>query len=221
METPTLAAYIQPSIYSDEAIASARAGKVGELSTDLCIVRFWLALRDVDNTTAQDCLTRLSSEKLGGWPLYQVKTGAVFLTIQQGDKAAILAAIDAWLTGLSLYPGNWQTGVLQAPEVAQWLAHFDPKRFIPPRRRKRRLTAKQRVFVRDIDGCIAQAIADNLVWLKELGFTQRPTTIATWYKLSEVNLKLCEATLEADTEAPTLIVALDANGNYTSSFITH
>jgi hypothetical protein len=221
MQTPSLAAYVQPGIYSEAAVDAARTAPLDALSVDMSHIRFWLALSEDDVATAKVCFERLRSEKLGGWPLYQVTTGGIFLAIKQGDETAIIAAIDAWLTGLAAYPGNWQTGLLQAPEVVPWLGHFDPERFASLPSRKRRLTAKQRAFVRDVAGALGQALTENLSWLRELGFHEEPETIASWYELSSVSLTLREATFDASNDAPSLIVALDGDGNFTGSFIAH
>jgi hypothetical protein len=221
METPTLSAFIQPSVFSDKAIASARNGNVLELTTNLCIIRFWLALSEGDNRVAAECLARLSFEELGGWPLYQLTTGAIFLAIKQGGEAQILAAIDAWLTGMAAYPGNWQKSLLVAPEIVPWLSHFDAKRLKPPPPAKRRLTARQRGFLRDIDGAILRVVSDNLQSLREIGFSEPVSVIANWYKLTDVYMRLRECTVSTNNDAPDLTIALDEAGNYEGGFISH
>jgi hypothetical protein len=221
METPTLSAFIQPSVFSDEAIASARDGPVSQLTTNLCIIRFWLALSEDDNRVAAECLAKLSFEELGGWPLYQVTTGAIFLALKQDGEAQILTAIDAWLTGMAAYPGNWQKSLLVAPEIVQWLSHFDAKLLTSPPSPKRRLTARQRGFVRDIDGAIVRAVSDNLVWLQELGFVEPVSVIANWYKLTDVYMRLRECIVSTNNDAPDLTIALDEAGNYVGGFISH
>jgi hypothetical protein len=218
MDTPTQNAFIVTSIYSDEALVTARAGPPDSISTNFCIIRFWLALQEGDLAVASACHTRLLSEDVGGWPLYQVTTGGVFLALKLGDAAQIIAAIDAWLTGMAKYPGNWQIGLLQAPEVVPWLSQFDPKRLVLPRPPKRRLTAKQRAFVKDVAGLAQRAVADNFEWLGDYGSAE---TLAPMFKLADVNMELSECTLDAKGEIPSLIVSLDTHGAYLSSFIAH
>jgi hypothetical protein len=218
MDTPTLDAFIVTSIYSEEALGAARIGPMETLSTNFCIIRFWLALQEGELAVSETCHTRLLHQDLGGWPLYQVTTGGVFLALKLGEAGQIIAAIDAWLTGMAAYPGNWQIGLLQAPEVVPWLSLFDPKRLVLPRPPKRRLTAKQRAFVKDVAGLAQRAVADNFEWLGDYGSAE---TLAPMFKLADVNMELSECTLDAKGEVPSLIVSLDANGAYLGSFIAH
>jgi hypothetical protein len=221
METPTMGAYIQPSIYEAEAIDASRSGATDEISVNFCIIRLWLSLADDDLSTASACLHRLRTEKLGGWPLYQVTTASIFLAIKIGNNAHIIAAVDAWLTGLAAYPGNWTRGLLDAPEIVPWLIHFNPQRWAPTKPKKRRLTKAQRAFVGDPESTIKRAIAENMVWLRELGFADSEVVMACWYKLTSVHLGLREATFDASNTAPTLIVSFDEKGTFTGSFIAH
>jgi hypothetical protein len=218
MDTPTQNAFIVTSIYSDEALAAARTGPLDAISTNFCIIRFWLALQEGDLAVASACHTRLLSEDVRGWPLFQVTTGGVFLALQHGQADKIIAALDTWLTGMATYPGNWQAGLLQAPEVVPWLGHFEPQRLVLPRPQKRRLTVKQRAFVKDVAGLAQRAVADNFEWLGDYGSAE---TLAPMFKLADVNMELSECTLDAKGDVPSLIVSLDAHGAYSSSFIAH
>lgn len=222
METPTLKAYISPSVFSDEAIATAKASDIEALRDSLLILRFWIALCDGQEVDATRALARLRRETHGGWPLYQITTGAVFLAIKKGVEADIIAALDDWLTGMAAFPRNWQVGVLQAPEVVPWLSHFPQNRLVLPLpQKRRRMTRHERAFVRDVNSTIEKAVHANLHWLRELGFSQSIETLIKRYKLTGVDLVLREATIGGSAAIPDIIIALDDSGAFQGAFLAH
>jgi hypothetical protein len=222
MDTPTLSAFIMPSVYSDEALASARAGLLVELNTDLLIVRLCIDLTEDDIPDASAALEVLKSHNLAGWPLYQVATCAVFLAIKIGEPVLVVSALEAWLAGMETYPRNWQIGVLKAPEVVPFLLNFPQDRLkLPQPARKRLMTRHERDFVQDKPALALRAVTENLSWFRELGVQDSADRVAKWYKLTHVNLELQECYLETKRDLPSIVVSLDDHGQFCGSFFLH
>jgi hypothetical protein len=222
MDTPTLSAFIMTSVYSEEALSNARASTLTDLNTNLLIVRLCIDLEEDDIRGACAALKALEGAGLAGWPLYQVTTCAIFLAIKIGEPARIVNALDAWLTGMAIYPNNWQIGVLEAPEVIPFLSEFPTHRLkLPAPSKKRRMTRKERDFVQDEHSLAPRAVTENLSWFKELGVDDAPEVIAQWYKLVSVNLDLKECYLDTKRDLPSIVVSLDDSGTYQNSFFLH
>jgi hypothetical protein len=223
METPTLSAYILPSIYSDEALKLARDCNIDALSLDILIIRFWLALSESQFGEAALLHEKTQSYPLGGWPLYQVLTGNIFLQLSLGTPSSITQAIEAWLNGRDAYPGNWQNGVLSAPEIMPYLTNFSLERLEPPRpkARENRVSRADREFVKDLPQVKSKTIADNLHFLRDIGIVNSERALIRAYKLRSVDRILNEALLRAPNDLPDIIVALDKHGNYVGSFLAH
>jgi hypothetical protein len=222
MDTPTLSAFIMTNVYSDEALARARAGPPNELNTALLIARLCIDLTEDNRVGATAALTALESHSLAGWPLYQATTCAVFLAIKVGEPAQIASALDAWLAGMAAYPNNWQVGVLQAPEVLPFLSDFPSERLLlPPPAKKRAVTRFERDFVQGKSRLASRAVTENLNWFRELGVDDAQEAIAKWYKLSAVNLDLKECYLDTKRDLPSIVVSLDEQGHYQESFFLH
>jgi hypothetical protein len=221
MAVTSLHHYFDPANYHPDAVANAAQGSLADLDISLLLIRLGIALYKEDHGTAHAVLSRLETENLEGYPLWQKTTASLILALQSHDEHAILMALDAWLVGRKRYPGNWVSQVLDAPELKPWLGKIDPSQLIPPTIKRKGVTRKERAFVKDIDNVRQSAVRDNLTWLRTLGATQSEAALAKRYRLASVNLTLKECGLDAGDILPGITVSLDDQGQYVGSFIGH
>ncbi len=213
--------YLDPDAYSEEAVAAARAGDIATLNNDLRIVRLACALHDDDLDASKGLIEILNDQELSGHALFKARTGALFLTARQGDQVAFDRALASWTAGREAWPNNWIDEVLNAAELRPMLSSLHPVLLKQRERARRTLTHDELTFISDLPFVIIRAVQDNLDWLRTADPTATISDLADKYRLTSVDLDLCEATLEGHGTIPDLIVALDHGGGYTGSFIAH
>jgi hypothetical protein len=221
MSLTSLHPYFDPANYHPDAVAAAQAGDIDTMDVSLSLVRLCIELHKNDQAAALSVLHRLNREPLGGYQLWQKLTAELILALQSLHEPEIKKALTAWLDGRDRYPGNWHHEVLDASEIFPWLSRVDPARLAPPIVQSRILSPEERAFVRDIKSICENAVCDNLIYLRDLGVKQSAETLAKKYTLMFVNLALCECTIDAGEELPSITVALDKQGEYVGSFLTH
>jgi hypothetical protein len=216
-----LSTYLDPSAYTDEAVAAARTGDVATLNNDLRIVRLACAMQDRDLAGSKHLIELLEGEALSGHALFKARTAALFVAAQERDQAAFDRALASWMAGREAWPENWIDDVLNAPELRTMMPTLHPV-FLRQREAARRtMTHAELTFIRDLPFVIIRAVQDNLEWLRPMDPRASISDFSDRYRLIAVDLDLCEATLEGRHGAPDLIVALSEDGHYTGSFIAH
>lgn len=213
--------YLDPSAYTDEAVAAARTGDVANLNNDLRIVRLACALQDNDLDGSKRLIELLEGEALSGHALFKARTAALFVAARQADQAGFDRALASWMAGREAWPGNWVDDVLNAPDLRAMLPTLHPVLLQQRDAAQRAMTQEELTFIRDLPFVIVRAVQDNLEWLRPLDPKASISLLADRFKLVAVDLDLCEATLEGRHGMPDLIVALSAEGHYTGSFIAH
>jgi hypothetical protein len=221
MPLTSLYPYFDPANYHPDAVAAAQAGEIDTLDVSLSLLRLCIELHKNDQAAALSVVLRLNREPLGGYQLWQKLTAALILALESLCEPEIKKALTAWLDGRDQYPGNWRNEVLDAPEVVPWLGRVDPARLIAPVIKPSILSPEERAFVRDIKSVCENAVRDNLTYLRDLGVKQSAATLAKKYTLLFVNLALRECTIDAGEDLPSITVALDEQGAYVGSFLTH
>jgi hypothetical protein len=213
----SLASYLDPSDFAEAAIATARAGSLEGLSTDLRIIRLCCAVRDGDGETVRQVADALAADGVEGHALFKLRTAQLWLAIEGGDPTEVEAALVRWQQGRENWPGNWNDAVLDAPELGDH-AQSLPKPPPPPRRR---VTMTELTFVHDLSFCMTRAVQDNLQWLRPAAPGAGIADLVDAYRLVAVDLELREATLDGRGTLPDPTIALDDRGRYAGSFIVH
>ncbi len=213
--------YLDPGAYSDDAVASARAGDAAALNNDLKIVRLSCALKDNDLEASKGLLALLEGQALSGHSLFKARTAALIVAARQRDQPAFDRALASWMAGRDTWPGNWIDEVLDAPELRDMLPTLHPVLIKQRDAARRTMTHAELTFVKDLGFTIMRAVQDNLEWLRAVDARGTIADLADKYRLIAVNLDLKEATLEGKGDMPDLIVALDDAGHYSGSFIAH
>jgi hypothetical protein len=213
--------YLDPAAYSEEAVAAARAGDISTLNNDLRIVRLACALHDDDLDASKGLIEILDDEILSGHALFKARTGALLLAAREGDQVGFDRALVSWIAGREAWPNNWIDDVLNAPELRPMLSSLHPVLLKQREIARRTLTHAELIFIKDLSFVIIRAVQDNLEWLRAADPKATISDLADKYRLTSVDLDLCEATLEGHGAMPDLIVALDHDGGYTGSFIAH
>jgi hypothetical protein len=221
MSLTSLHTYFDPTNYHPDAVAAAEQGAVESLDRPLILIRLGIELYRDDRAAVYAILSRLDEDVLEGYALWQKLTAALILALQSLHAPSIIGALDVWFEGRARFPGNWRNEVLDAPEVFPWLSDIDPAKLIPPTPKRRRIKQKERAFVKDVKSVCEKAVADNLIFLRELGATQSESALVKRYKLVSVNLNLRECNFGAGDVLPEIIVAFDAEGQYLGSFLSH
>jgi hypothetical protein len=213
---------LDSSNYHPDAVARAASGRLQDMDYSLLLIRLGLELERDDRPAIATVLEHLNTRKVEGYSLFQMLTGSLMLALRGGEEAAIMAALEAWLAGRMRFPQNWINETLTAPELAPWLKKVGPARLVPPpiSVKRRRISAKQRAFVKDIDSACRHAVADNLHWLREIGVEGEEEAIASAYRLESVDLTLHECRIGGG-DLPDMIISLDERGNYVGSFLEH
>lgn len=213
--------YLDPSDYSEEAVAAARTGDVAHLNNDLRIVRLTCAIKDNDLAASKTLIALLEGEALSGHALFKARTAALLVAAKEGDRAAFDRALASWMAGRDAWPGNWVDEVLDSPEIRPWIPALHPVLVRQREAARRALTHAELTFIKDLSFCITRAVQDNLEWLRAGHAGGSIADLVDRYRLSAVDLDLKEATLDGQGKLPDLIVALDEAGNYAGSFIAH
>jgi hypothetical protein len=216
--TRTTVPSLDPDAFHDDAVRAAMASKVEGLSTDLKLIRLICALHDGDEADFDRVRSLLEVEALGGYPLFQLRTAILLHAARSRDRAGFDTAWQAWIAGRQAYPGNWDDAVLDEDEIRPWItAPPKPK----PDAVQPVIEKDDLIFVKDLSFAITRAVQDNLLWLKEQAPAGSVADLVDHYRLASVDRSLKEATLTGRGELPDLIVALDDQGSYRSSFIAH
>lgn len=213
--------YLDPAIYSPEALAAARAGDVATLNNDLRIVRLSCALQDNDLEGSRTIIALLEGEDLSGHALFKARTAALLLAAREGDRAHFDHALSLWMAGRDAWPDNWIDDVLDAPELRRWLPSLHPALIKQREAARRAVTKDELTFIKDLSFCITRAVQDNLSWLRAHEAHGSIADLIDQYQLVAVDLDLKEATLDGHGKLPDLIIALDEAGGYQGSFIAH
>jgi hypothetical protein len=213
--------FIDPANYHPDAVANAGLAAVADVEPYWLIIRLGIALHGGDRQAAEAVLRRLDADNRQGHELFQVVTAKLILALESADSASILSALDVWLDARKSAPGNWRNEVLDAPELAPYIAGVNPEKLVPPAIKRVRITKADRAMVRDLDAACIQAVTENLEWLRPLGVTGSVKAIAKSYRIVYANRVLREVTLCSSKDWPDLIVALDAQGAVLGSFIEH
>jgi hypothetical protein len=221
MSLTSLHPYFDPANYHPDAVAAAEQESIESLDHSLILIRLGIELYRDDRAAAYAILSRLDGDVLEGYALWQKLTAALILALQSLHVPSIIRALDLWLEGRERFPGNWRNEVLDAPEILPWLSDLNPAKLIPSAPKRRRITQKERAFVKDIKGVCEKAVADNLTFLRELGVTQSESALVKRYKLVSVNLNLRECNLGNGYVLPEITIAFDAQGQYLGSFLSH
>ena len=213
--------FLNPAHYHANAVAAAATADLNALDPQLLIIRLAIELRRGHTAEAAKALKALAATAPASHNLFQMTSGAMILAYQTNDKAAFDQALEAWLAARQQFPANWLNTLLDVPEFAAWLAGIDPSRLAPPVITPPPLTDEDRAFVTDLEGATVAAVAENLEWLREMGFDASVAAIAKDYRLGDVNIELREATLFGDGDLPSLIIVLHEDGSFDRSFIAH
>jgi hypothetical protein len=217
----TLNRFIDPANYHPEAVANADKGTLAELAPELLMLRLGLALQRADGVQAQAAIVRLEGQHRQGYELFQLMTGKLILALWTGDSATVLAALRAWLDARRPAPNNWCHELLDAPELAPYLAQLSPALLSLPKAKRAKITKADRALVKDFISARTQAVRENLPWLRQLGVSGNVSAIAKAYRIFAANQALRELTLAGKDTWPELIIALDAEGAVLGSFIAH
>ncbi len=216
-----LSTYLDPTAYSEEAVAAAQSGDPQHLDTDLRLVRLTCALNENDIVESKTLLSLLESDELVGHSLFKARTAALFIAAKEADRPAFDRALSAWMVGRDAWPGNWIDEVLDAPELRPWMPALHPALVKQREAARRAVTKAELAFMQDMSFCMTRAVQDNLHWLRASHPGGSIADLVDFYRLVAVDLDLKEATLDARGKLPDLIVVLDDVGNYKGSFIAH
>jgi hypothetical protein len=162
-----------------------------ELPRWLRIARLTVALREDDLALADELLVLLRRQSLVGYEAFQLATASMWVAARRNNAAGFDKALNTWLYGRRAHPSNWRSEVLDAPEFAPFLANVDPERLVPPPPPKPKAITK---VEREF---VADLVESRLCAVED-----------NLHWLREMGIT-------------NLVVALDNDGNYTSSFIAH
>ena len=213
--------FIDPANYHPDAVADAGRGEMADIPSSLLLIRLGIELHREDHAAANAAVERLEADNRGGYELFQLLTAKIVLALWSADETAILLALKSWLDARKRYPGNWSDDVLEAPELAPYVAKVNPAKLVPPKIKPRAITRADRALVKDLNAARKQAVTENLVYLRDLGVSDSITAIARAYDISFANHHLREVTLSASADWPDLVIAIDAEGAMLGSFIAH
>ncbi len=213
--------FIDPANYHPDAVADAGRGEVVDVAPGLLLIRLGIELHKGNSAGAHAAVARLGADHRQGYELFQLLTAEIILALWSKDEAAIQSALDAWLDARKRYPGNWLDGLLEARELAPYVAKLDPAKLALPDIKPPAITPADRAMIKDLDAARVQAVTENLTYLRDLGVTGSVTAIAKAYHISFANRHLREITVSAKADWPDLVIALDEKGVCIGSFISH
>ncbi len=219
--TTSLDRFIDLANYHPDAVAEAGKGAVADTESGLLIIRLGMELHRKNRPAAEQAIARLEDENRQGYELFQLLTAKIILALWAKDDSEIVTALDAWLEARRTMQGSWRHDALEAPELAPHLAQIDPVRLALPEVMKTKVTKADRALIKDLDAARKQAVAENLIWLREAGVSGTITSIAKAYRITYANHHLREVTLSAKEDWPDLVIALDKDGALLGSFIAH
>jgi hypothetical protein len=217
----SLQRHIDPANYHPDAVASAANGTVATLTPLLLILRLGIELHAENYAVAKNVLSLLEAQNQQGYASFQIKTAALILALQSATGSTVVAALEDWLEARKIYPENFINDVLEAPELAPFLAGFDPDKLAAPVLERYVVTEADRAMVADLNAARESAVKENLEWLAQMGVTGSVKSIAKAYHIVHANHHLREITLGNDKDWPELIVSVDENGAFIGSFISH
>jgi hypothetical protein len=217
----TLDRFLNPDSYHPEAVARVCQSEVNELATSLSIVRLCVELRKSDMDTATTVVNHLMKQPPLGYELFQLTTARMIIARTKNDKAAFIHALDAWLKGRAETPANWDDKILNVSAFQPWLSEVDPDKLKPVKVEFEKMSDEDLSFVKDADAIPLKAVLANLDWLRQMNFIDTPEVIAKQFHLTHVNRYLKEATFDHSGDGPGFTIALDENGNYVYSFLSH
>jgi hypothetical protein len=213
--------YLNPDAYHPDALATAIAGRIDELSPLMLSIRVCYEMTHGTSAAAEVAVQRLRSHRPGGYALFQLTTAALILARRGGDRGIFISALDDWLAGRAQHPENWANDVLDAGEFAEWLADVDPERLVPPVPAATVLTDEDRTWVKAFATARLQAVIENLEWLRDMQIDGTPGDIASQYELTAVDRHLCEATMSGADGLPDITLAFQPDGTFSGSFLSH
>jgi hypothetical protein len=217
----TINKFLNPDSYHPEVVARACRHEIDELTSSLRILRLCFEVRKGDLNTATSVVNHLMKQPPLGYELFQLTTARMIIARTKNDKAAFMLALEAWLQGRSETPANWDDTVLKTPEFKTWLAEVEPDRLKPVTVELEKMSDEDMSFVKDADAIPIKAVLANLEWLRQMNFIDTPEVIAKQFHLTHVNRYLKEATFDHKGDGPGFTIALDENGNYVDSFLSH
>ncbi len=217
----TLDRFIDPANYHPEAVAAADAGDVADVAPEFLIIRLGLELRRANRCGAEQAIARLVQDNRLGHEQFQMMTAQLILALWTREDAVIFRAFDDWLGARKTSKSGWMHEVLEAPELAPFVAKLEPAKLVVPPRRRAPISKADRALVRDFKAAREQAVTENLQWLRELGVTGTVKSIAKAYRITFANHYLREITLTSKRDLPDLIISLDEKGAMLGSFIAH
>jgi hypothetical protein len=217
----TINKFLNPDSYHPEVVARACQSKIDALTSNLRIVRLCFEVRKGEINTATSVVNHLMKQPPISYELFQLTTSRMIIAYNKNDKVAFMSALDAWLKGRSETPANWDNKVLKVPEFLTWLAEVEPDKLKPVTVELEKMSDEDLHFVKDADAIPLKAVLANLEWLRQMNFIGTPEVIAKQFHLTHVNRYLKEATFDHKGDGPGFTIALDENGNYVDSFLSH
>jgi hypothetical protein len=216
-----LDAHFNPGHYLPEAVANARGASLDQLEGSLLIIRMIIELRAKNLSALEPVIAKIVLNPPGGRELYQVMTARLIVAWWKSDKTEFLRLAGLWLDGRRSWRGNWNSDVLEIDEFKPWLSEMNPKLFeleplAPPK-----ATAEDRAFIKDEKGFLLAALTQNLKHLRAMDIKGPAASLAKKYRVAHVSQNLREITFDAQGDLPGLVVALNADGTFAGSFISH
>jgi hypothetical protein len=216
-----LDANFNPEHYLPEVVAKARTTPVDQLDANLLIIRMIIELRAKNLDRLEDVIARILLDPPSGYMMFQVITARMILAYWKNSKAEFLQVGEFWLEGRRTWSSNWNSDVLELKEFKLWLSEMDPKLLQMERVAVPEITAEDRTFNKDEKGFILAAVKENMEHFRAMDIKGSVASLAKKYRVVQVDKYLREITFDTGCDLPGLIVALDANGNFAGSFISH
>jgi hypothetical protein len=217
----TINRFLNPDSFHPEAVERACQTEIAKLAAGLSIVRLCVELRNGDMATAALVVNHLMKQQPLGYELFQLTTARMIIERTKNDKVAFMLALDAWLKGRSETPTNWDDKILKVPAFQMWLTEVDFDKLKLMKVEFEKMSEEDVLFVKDAETIPMKAVLANLEWLRQMNFIDAPEVIAKRFHLTHVNRYLKEATFDQEGDGPSFTIALDENGNYVDSFLSH
>jgi hypothetical protein len=208
------------SIYSHEAVETARSGTIFNLSTDLLLIKLIDDLAQQNLLAAQATFAQIERHPPIGFQLYQFRTAALVITSAQQNRTAFRAALDLRLTGREVYPNNWFDAPLHDAALAAWIDIDTSQISVAPKPAAQ--DPADAAWTAAAIPFIAQAIDENITWLREMNIREPVATLARFYQVVHVNAHLREVTVRAcQDNIPDIVIVLQPDGSFAGSFLSH
>jgi hypothetical protein len=216
-----LNANFNPEHYHPEAVARVRTADIEKLDKQALVLRMIIELREKNLTALSSVIAKILFDPPSGYAMYQVMTARMIISYWGNDKAEFLRLTDLWLDGRRTWRGNWNSDVLEVKEFKPWLSEMNPMLFVLEPLAPPEITAEDRAFIKDEQAFLLAALKENLVHFRSMEIKGTATSLAKKYRVTHVNQHLREITFDAEGDLPGLIVAVDSDGNFAGSFISH